>query len=438
MRHILYKYLTGASLIALTFSLNTGTANATCSAMPTCEELGYTETSCSSGYAAIKCPFDTTKMMCILSSTATCAELGYTSSSCQAGWVDLKCPFDKTKHMCPIDACSGYPLEFCYGELGESELCPISPARCKFTSCNAIDPGGHYIQVLDNGDCREVSNAEDCVKAGFTLMSDSIPDSISNNKYYFLEGCPLGSSNPYSNRVVCTMSCHTYDPTIGDCVVDSSQCSVGEPFKLYFESYNTILYLGVIVETGSDYVKIASLKDHYAGPMPFAFNSPNFSLLEKVSSPNGDIKGRQHTDYLINTGNIGLFYAFDKAHSFQLTSSDSALDYPFSGYNPSPDTKIDWYLPSVGEMDLITGNSNAGSGIIGALEHAGWNNPYSSTGSDSVTNKTYWTSTVYTSGGSSYIRTWRKNQSGNISTNDETSTSSMSVEYYVRPFAIIR
>ena len=105
MRHILYKYLTGASLIALTFSLNTGTANATCSAMPSCESMGYTQTSCQSGYEPIKCPFDISKMKCVFAGSSyagetDCAKLGYKESGCGFLTSKLVCPFDKTKFFC--------------------------------------------------------------------------------------------------------------------------------------------------------------------------------------------------------------------------------------------------------------------------------------------------------------------------------------------------
>ena len=68
MRHILYKYLTGASMIALTFSLNTSTANATCSAMPSCESMGYQddEGACDDDINVLHCPFDASKVKCIV------------------------------------------------------------------------------------------------------------------------------------------------------------------------------------------------------------------------------------------------------------------------------------------------------------------------------------------------------------------------------------
>ena len=64
MRHTIKKYFTGASIAALTLALNTSTSWAEgCTAVPTCDELGYNQTTCGDA-PALKCPFDQTKLFC--------------------------------------------------------------------------------------------------------------------------------------------------------------------------------------------------------------------------------------------------------------------------------------------------------------------------------------------------------------------------------------
>ncbi|MFI3241983.1 MAG: hypothetical protein R3Y43_05395 [Alphaproteobacteria bacterium] len=59
------KIITGGT-IGLTFLLNANISLATdsCAVASNCEELGYTETSCTFGFSSIKCPFDSSKMHC--------------------------------------------------------------------------------------------------------------------------------------------------------------------------------------------------------------------------------------------------------------------------------------------------------------------------------------------------------------------------------------
>jgi len=64
MRHTIKKYFTGASIAAITLALNTSTSWAEgCTVVPTCDELGYNQTTCGDA-PALKCPFDQTKLFC--------------------------------------------------------------------------------------------------------------------------------------------------------------------------------------------------------------------------------------------------------------------------------------------------------------------------------------------------------------------------------------
>ena len=55
-----YSFLSGMALLALSGE----TQALTCTAAPSCADLGYTKTSCSGG-GGVKCPFDSSKMFCI-------------------------------------------------------------------------------------------------------------------------------------------------------------------------------------------------------------------------------------------------------------------------------------------------------------------------------------------------------------------------------------
>ena len=78
MKHITHNLLTGTGLAALTFFLTTQTAAAgQCYTMPSCETMGYTETTCVDK-TAIKCPFDTSKMKCVVTANP--------KSSCPEGY----------------------------------------------------------------------------------------------------------------------------------------------------------------------------------------------------------------------------------------------------------------------------------------------------------------------------------------------------------------
>ena len=83
----------GASLLMMTFSFTMNANAQTCTSMPSCATLGYTETSCSGD--SLKCPFDQTKLFCggekcqvgdIYYSDNTCSE-SYTSGKTVVGVV---------------------------------------------------------------------------------------------------------------------------------------------------------------------------------------------------------------------------------------------------------------------------------------------------------------------------------------------------------------
>ena len=85
----------GVSLFAMTFSFS-ATAQ-TCKPVPTCAELGYTETSCTGD--SLKCPFDTSKMYCLPvvphscnSSETKVGDIYYSDDTCSSEAISGKTP----------------------------------------------------------------------------------------------------------------------------------------------------------------------------------------------------------------------------------------------------------------------------------------------------------------------------------------------------------
>ena len=82
------RMMIGASLLMMTFSLCLTDANAqTCAKVPTCEELGYTKTSCPNGNA-LKCPFDQTKLFC--GGECQAGDIYYSDNTCSSTYSSNK------------------------------------------------------------------------------------------------------------------------------------------------------------------------------------------------------------------------------------------------------------------------------------------------------------------------------------------------------------
>ena len=86
------RMIMGVSLLMMTFSFTINANAQNCATLPSCDELGYTETSCLGD--SLKCPFDQTKLFCgekckagdIYYSDNTCSE-DYNSSKTVVGVV---------------------------------------------------------------------------------------------------------------------------------------------------------------------------------------------------------------------------------------------------------------------------------------------------------------------------------------------------------------
>lgn len=152
MKNVSKTYLTGASMVALTFSLFASTnANAAqCYNMPSCEALGYTQQAgrCGDVYSEcdeILCPFDTTKAKYVNTYSGDCDAMGYTETSCPAFTRPIKCPYSSSKMHCVESNCGRYSMSpACNTKLGTCEEC--EKGRYKYKSC-------YYTDVAINPNC---------------------------------------------------------------------------------------------------------------------------------------------------------------------------------------------------------------------------------------------------------------------------------------------
>ena len=82
------RMMIGASLLMMTFSFATKTNAETCTQVPTCAELGFTETNCGSK-KALKCPFDQTKLFCVNTTPCMVGDIYYSDNNCRADYDTL-------------------------------------------------------------------------------------------------------------------------------------------------------------------------------------------------------------------------------------------------------------------------------------------------------------------------------------------------------------
>ena len=82
------RMMIGASLLMMTFSFATKTNAETCTQVPTCAELGYTETNCGLNMA-LKCPFDQTKLFCG-KEKCKAGDIYYSDNTCSSTYSNNK------------------------------------------------------------------------------------------------------------------------------------------------------------------------------------------------------------------------------------------------------------------------------------------------------------------------------------------------------------
>ena len=84
------RVIMGVSLLLMTFSFaSNGVAEESCTQVPTCEELGYTKTSCPYR-KALKCPFDQSKLFCGVEKKCPAGYIYYSDNTCSEYYDNRK------------------------------------------------------------------------------------------------------------------------------------------------------------------------------------------------------------------------------------------------------------------------------------------------------------------------------------------------------------
>ena len=87
---IKHRMIMGVSLLMMTFSFaSNGVGEESCTEVPTCEELGYTETSCGT-VMSLKCPFDQSKLICGVGERCPAGYIYYCDDTCSKDYDSSK------------------------------------------------------------------------------------------------------------------------------------------------------------------------------------------------------------------------------------------------------------------------------------------------------------------------------------------------------------
>lgn len=218
-----------AIIIGSTSLLSAGAAWAaiSCTASPSCADLGYntTASNCSGDY--LTCPFDTSKVFCI-QCPEQCTELGYTkvasngTYTCSEGQTVNKCPQNKQKYKCDGTACSyGY---YTYANLPECEyeVCCDQRATSGNTYCYQRKNNTSYKQYsYEYNECRAASGWYDGLAYVTTrkYSGGTYKDACGNNQYYVETFCMEEDSMGYN-------------PDANSCGYNTSKCT----YKSWYSS----------------------------------------------------------------------------------------------------------------------------------------------------------------------------------------------------------
>ena len=153
-----------ASLLMMTFSFAMNANAETCTQVPTCAELGYTETSCSNANA-LKCPFDQTKLFCGGSSDA-----GSSGSVCPVGSIyysDNTCSDEYNSSKTVVGVVVGEGLIVDTGQTTSS----VMTWNDAINACKSIKIGGKTARVptLEEGQLL-ADNIFDAINSGLSKI----------------------------------------------------------------------------------------------------------------------------------------------------------------------------------------------------------------------------------------------------------------------------
>ena len=149
------RMMMGASLLMMTFSFATKTNAETCTQVPTCAELGFTETNCGSK-KALKCPFDQTKLFCA-------------GEKCPAGYIyysDNTCSENYTSGKTVVGVVAGEGIIVNIVNAGSTMTWENAISHCK-----GVSRGGKtaHLPTFDEG--RKIANNSVAVNSGLAKIS---------------------------------------------------------------------------------------------------------------------------------------------------------------------------------------------------------------------------------------------------------------------------
>ena len=306
MRNLLNKYLTEASMIALTFSLNTSTANATCSPMPTCESLEYysDEDYCEDhGLGYLRCPFDATKVKCIPHTAEAaegyCESLGYenyysSGERCPSDMVTLRCPLNYDNFMCALgttiggdnyDLCARLGYVFNGHENGDCQF-PFKIEECPY------EHDAFRCAPLDYDD---PAFAEVCGSLGF--------DQTNCNNHEFTR-CPFKENFLKCSSETCVNG-YSYNQTTGACDVVYYSCEEAELGDIYY-SDNTCTRNGVcgtktVIGWVVD-VENRLIRRPLGARKPWNDGTSNYQLVPAATSEDGEENTQNIVSFALSSG----------------------------------------------------------------------------------------------------------------------------------------
>ena len=194
-----------------------------------------------------------------------------------------------------------------------------------------------------------------CEELGFTDTADKCDGDA-------MIKCPTDYSKVFCRAYPTTKVCDT----IGDVLYDDKSCAIDinnldsnrTPIGVVFDVSRK---LAIALEQGSS-LKWASSRN---------YDIPGLTNYSSSSAAKGDYNGKSNTSIIIAHGD---------SNGYETPAADYAYNYSTTGTN-----KGDWYLPALGELQLIYNNRTT------------LDNSLSKVGATQLGTHTYWSSSEYNS-----------------------------------------
>ena len=154
----------GASLLMMTFFFGINANAETCTQVPTCEELGFTETNCGSK-KALKCQFDQTKLFCG-GDQCKVGDIYYSDDTCSEN-------YNADKTVVGVVAISGVVA-------GAGVIVNIDQPSSTYTwagavdACKSVTRGGKTAHLPTRGEGRIISVNFYAINVGLSKISGAV------------------------------------------------------------------------------------------------------------------------------------------------------------------------------------------------------------------------------------------------------------------------